>query len=88
MVSMRALTKVSYPEGGPQYDKWDYFEVPDGFIPEGWTFDPETLYNMVNNNGFWTKGWQEITAEMDVWIDSHPELQGSQTEVCVEMEVI
>lgn len=81
---------MTYPDGGPSYDKWDYFSIPDEELPEMFREnpDPNRFYDFLNNSGYWDKGWQEITEEMDEWIDSHPDVQGEQDEVAVEVDFI
>lgn len=86
--AIRTLTEVTYPNGYPKWDKWDYFvihdeELPDKFRHGGYNLDE--FYDFLNNNGYWVKGWQEIEDEHELWLDNHPELHGEQTEVVVEV---
>jgi hypothetical protein len=86
---IRILTEVSYPEG-PTYAKWDYFSISDEELPQHFRElpDPEEFYDFLNNSGFWVKGWQEITEEIDAWIDSHPDQCGLQDEIAIEVAFI
>lgn len=83
MRSIRTRTKVVYPEGGPSYDKWDYFEIDN----EAWAELPSLneSYDSLNEWGYWVRGHQEITQEQEDWIDSHPEHHGSQSENVQEL---
>lgn len=86
---IRIRTEVKYPNG-PTFDKFDYFAVSDEEMVERFRQNPEpnAFYDWLNNSGFWVKGWQEITDEIDQWIDSHPEVQGLQDEIAMEAEFI
>ena len=97
-IGFRTLTKVVYPDGGPKFDKWDYFIIPVECVPENWqSIDPDEFYDYINNltfegslTGGWVKGWCETDDDLLddtwTWIDDHPECQGMQTEVCVEVD--
>lgn len=86
---IRILTEVSYPDG-PTYAKWDYFSISDEKLPVEFRElpDPEKFYDFLNNNGFWDKGWQEITPEIDAWIDFHPDQCGLQDEIAIEVTYV
>jgi hypothetical protein len=86
---IRILTEVTYPDG-PNYAKWDYFLIEDEQLPLEFRedYDADELYDFLNNNGYWYKGWQEITAEIDAWIDFHPDQQGLQSEVATEVAFV
>lgn len=46
------------------------------------------MYTWLNDSGYWVKGWQEISAESEKWIDNNPEHQGAQSETVLEAEFI
>ena len=88
LIGIRTLTEVTYPNGYPKWDKWDYFAIPDSELPDkfrnaGYNFDE--FYDFLNNNGYWLKGWQEIEDEHELWLDNNLDSHGAQTEVVVEI---
>lgn len=88
MHQIRILTEVTYPDG-PNYAKWDYFLIEDEQLPDAWkTFEPEEFYDFLNEGGFWNKGWQEITDEVQHWLDTHDDQCGLQSEVAKEVAFV
>ena len=83
MRNIRTRTEIVYPNGGPSYNKWDYFEVDN----EAWAelSSLNESYDSLNEWGYWVKGHQEITEEHEDWIDSHPEYHGEQSENVKEL---
>jgi hypothetical protein len=86
---VRILTEVSYPDG-PTYAKWDYFSVPDDKLPTEFRElpDPDKFYDFLNENGFWDKGWQEITDDIQAWLDVNDDQCGSQSEIAIEVAFV
>jgi len=86
---IRILTEVSYPDG-PTYAKWDYFFIPDEEFPDKFRElpNPDELYDFLNDNGFWRAGWQEITEEIQAWLEAHDDQCGTQSEIAIEVAFI
>ena len=86
---IRTQTTVKYPDGGPEYAKWDYFSIPVEKLPEHWhSLSMDEKYDFLNDNGYWLKGWQDIDEEMDAWIDDHDDYHGAQDEIVVEVDFL
>ena len=86
---IRILTEVSYPEG-PTYAKWDYFSIPDEKLPVEFRElpDPNEFYDFLNDNGYWDKGWQEITDEIQDWLEANDDKCGMQDEIAIEVAFV
>jgi hypothetical protein len=88
MHQIRIRTEVVYPNGGPAYDKYDYFLIKDEDLPDTWKeFKPEDFYDFLNEGGHWNKGWQEITRDHETWIEDN-QAEGSQTETAIVVDFI
>ena len=82
----RTCTELRYPKMiGEMPLKWDYFSVPDkSVLPENWeNLTWNDKYDFLNDNGYWTKGFFEITDDQDMFIDGNA-LAGMHDEVVVE----
>lgn len=84
-------TEVVYPNGGPTYNKWDYFLIESDKLPDGYHHEkeisPEDWYDFLNEGGYWYRGHQEIKPEHEEWIEAH-QAEGSQDEITKNVEFI
>lgn len=93
-VGFRTCTEVEYPDGGPKYNRWDYFwapleSLPAHYRPENLSVeDSDSLYDFLNKGDYWVKGWSEIDQSDEEWIESHPDAHGLQSEVVIEISII
>jgi hypothetical protein len=84
-MSFTSLTELRYPNlKGKVPLKWDYFLIEDEtLIPPTWSkLSMSEKYDFLNEAGYWTKGWTEITPEQEELIEKM-QIAGAQDEVVV-----